>query len=171
MIPCTVLDCNAATVLHATLLLASELDGRQWWCCADTLVENLTVREMLAYTAELKLELEFGAAGKKQRVDLLIEALALEPCQHVRIGSALQRGISGASGACMLCTCIVHMVRKSFEAAMPGSAQGLFLSAAKLHAIWKSSPCAVSCMPVDADVLHLTQPLRAILCVTCTGLD
>jgi ABC-type multidrug transport system ATPase subunit len=62
---------------------------------ADTLLETLTVREMLMYTAELKLELGVSAAEKRARVDALLGQLALEACQHVRIGGAMQRGISG----------------------------------------------------------------------------
>lgn len=62
---------------------------------ADTLVENLTVREMLLYTAEMKLELSVNMAEKKARVDLLTKQLALEACQNVRIGNSMSRGISG----------------------------------------------------------------------------
>ncbi|KAK9905859.1 hypothetical protein WJX75_007710 [Coccomyxa subellipsoidea] len=61
----------------------------------DTLVENLTVREMLLYTAEMKLELSVNMAEKKARVDLLTKQLALEACQNVRIGNSMSRGISG----------------------------------------------------------------------------
>ncbi|CAL8472002.1 g11544 [Coccomyxa elongata] len=61
----------------------------------DTLVENLTVREMLLYTAEMKLELSVNMAEKRERVDLLLKQLALEACQNVRIGNNLSRGISG----------------------------------------------------------------------------
>lgn len=64
--------------------------------CADTLVDNLTVQEMLAYTAEMKLEMGVGMAEKRARVEALLRQLALEPCRNVRIGSSMQRGISGA---------------------------------------------------------------------------
>ena len=99
-------SCRVLKLRHHLVMSAC---GQQCCCCADTLVENLTVREMLAYTAELKLELDFGTAEKKQRVELLIDALALESCQNVRIGSAMQRGISGAWNTCM--PAVVHRHR------------------------------------------------------------
>ncbi|KAK9867775.1 hypothetical protein WJX84_007302 [Apatococcus fuscideae] len=61
----------------------------------DTLVDNLTVREMLMYTAELKLPMSQSLAEKRARVTSIIELLALLPCQNRRIGNAMQRGISG----------------------------------------------------------------------------
>lgn len=62
---------------------------------ADTLIDNLTVQEMLLYTAELKLEASVPLATKLQHVDSLVEQLALGVCRHVRIGNAMTRGISG----------------------------------------------------------------------------
>jgi len=64
---------------------------------ADTLIDNLTVHDMLLYTAELKLRASVPLAVKRQRVDGLIEQLALGACRDVRIGDAMQRGISGAA--------------------------------------------------------------------------
>ncbi|PNW87919.1 hypothetical protein CHLRE_01g007000v5 [Chlamydomonas reinhardtii] len=61
----------------------------------DTLVDSLTVYEMLLYTAELKRPLSEPLASKKEAVDRLIGRLALEKCRDVRIGSPLKRGISG----------------------------------------------------------------------------
>ena len=71
--------------------------------CADTLVDNLTVQEMLLYTAEMKLEMGVGMAEKRARVEALLRQLALEPCRNVRIGGSMQRGISGASCCCAPC--------------------------------------------------------------------
>lgn len=62
---------------------------------ADTLIDNLTVQEMLLYTAELKLKATVPLEAKLRRVDTLIEQLALGVCRHVRIGDAMKRGISG----------------------------------------------------------------------------
>ena len=62
---------------------------------ADTLIDNLTVQEMLLYTAELKLKATVPLEAKLRRVDTLIAQLALELCRHVRIGNAMKRGISG----------------------------------------------------------------------------
>jgi len=64
---------------------------------ADTLIDNLTVHDMLLYTAELKLRASVPLAVTRQRVDGLIEQLALGACRDVRIGDAMQRGISGAA--------------------------------------------------------------------------
>ena len=84
-------------------------------CCTDTLVDNLTVKEMLMYTAELKLPMSQSIEEKRERVKHIIELLALLPCQNRRIGNAMQRGISGGfqllykamqidANACMLST-------------------------------------------------------------------
>jgi ATP-binding cassette, subfamily G (WHITE), member 2 len=61
----------------------------------DTLVDTLTVEEMLMYTAELKLPPTVTREEKQRRVDQLIERLGLGVCRNTRIGSPLQRGISG----------------------------------------------------------------------------
>ncbi len=53
------------------------------------------MREMLLYTAEMKLELSVDMAEKRARVDTLLKQLALEACQNVRIGNSMARGISG----------------------------------------------------------------------------
>ena len=62
---------------------------------ADTLLENLTVSEMLMYTAELKLPLKLTPAAKRERVAVLLQQLALTACQSVKIGGAMNKGISG----------------------------------------------------------------------------
>ncbi|KAK9904972.1 hypothetical protein WJX75_006687 [Coccomyxa subellipsoidea] len=61
----------------------------------DTLLDNLTVEEMLMYTAELKCELRESLGAKREKVAAIIDQLALGGCRGVRIGNALQRGISG----------------------------------------------------------------------------
>ncbi|GLI60770.1 hypothetical protein VaNZ11_003002 [Volvox africanus] len=61
----------------------------------DTLVDTLTVYEMLLYTAELKRPLSEPLASKKEAVESLIARLALEKCRDVRIGTPMKRGISG----------------------------------------------------------------------------
>ena len=61
----------------------------------DSLVDNLTVREMLMYTAELKCPRSEPLAVKKERVEGIVAALNLERCRDTVIGSALHRGISG----------------------------------------------------------------------------
>ena len=63
----------------------------------DTLLANLTVAEMLMYTAELKNPLATPAATKVARVNAVIEQLALAPCRDVRIGSSLARGVAPSS--------------------------------------------------------------------------
>ena len=66
----------------------------------DTLLAELTVREMLLYTAELKCPLSESLAKKRQRVDTLLETLALERCANTMIGDSLARGISGGQVWC-----------------------------------------------------------------------
>lgn len=63
--------------------------------CADTLLDNLTVREMLLYTAELKNPSSQSFEDKAARVDAVLTRLALWCCRNVRIGSPLKRGVSG----------------------------------------------------------------------------
>lgn len=61
----------------------------------DTLLGTLTVQEMLSYTAHLKLPMSVSRSEKRRRVEELIDRLGLMPCKHTRIGSQMQRGISG----------------------------------------------------------------------------
>lgn len=61
----------------------------------DTLVNELTVFNMLLYTAELKLPTSVTRKEKIQRVEEIIEILALQKCRDTVIGNALARGISG----------------------------------------------------------------------------
>lgn len=88
----------------------------------DTLLDVLTVEEMLLYTAELKRPLSEPWAEKKSAVDELLKVLALEPCRHVKIGNPLNRGISGGQAkrvnigiavcvlcCAVLCPCVVYI--------------------------------------------------------------
>ncbi|GIM04796.1 hypothetical protein Vretimale_9300 [Volvox reticuliferus] len=61
----------------------------------DTLVDTLTVYEMLLYTAELKRPLSEPLTSKREAVESLVARLALEKCRDVRIGTPMKRGISG----------------------------------------------------------------------------
>ena len=61
----------------------------------DTLIPELTVREMLLYTAELKCPRSEPLCQKRHRVDQLLETLALTRCARTVIGNAMTRGISG----------------------------------------------------------------------------
>lgn len=70
--------------------------------CADTLLDNLTVYEMLAYTAELKNPMKEPFEKKRAKVDMVIQQLGLNGCRGVRIGSVLARGISGQP-ECIIC--------------------------------------------------------------------
>ena len=70
--------------------------------CADALIENLTVFEMLLYTAELKLDMRMKFLDKCKKVQKVIDQLALNTCRDTRIGSALTRGISGTTTNCSL---------------------------------------------------------------------
>ena len=61
----------------------------------DTLLPELTVREMLLYTAELKCPRAEPLPDKRARVERLLDTLALGGCAGTLIGDALARGISG----------------------------------------------------------------------------
>ena len=61
----------------------------------DTLVDTLTVVEMLMYTAELKRPSSEPHANKEKEVEYLVRSLGLEKCRSVVIGNPLSRGISG----------------------------------------------------------------------------
>jgi ATP-binding cassette subfamily G (WHITE) protein 2 len=61
----------------------------------DTLVGELTVENMLRYTADLKLPSTVSAAEREARVEEVIQMLDLESCRKTVIGGALSRGISG----------------------------------------------------------------------------
>jgi len=61
----------------------------------DSLLETLTVREMLLYTAELKSSHREPLQAKIDRVDSVMSKLQLERCSGVLIGNQLARGISG----------------------------------------------------------------------------
>ena len=69
----------------------------------DTLLDNLTVEEMLMYTAEMKNPVREALATKKAKVALVLEQLALTSCRSVKIGNDLDRGISGGSTAHVGC--------------------------------------------------------------------
>ena len=68
---------------------------------------------MLLYTADLKLPRCMPYKDKVRKVSLIISQLALTTCQHVRIGSSVQRGISGErslpSFGCVKQTPVMHL--------------------------------------------------------------
>jgi len=61
----------------------------------DTLLGELTVDQMLMYTAEMKLPRSLQKEDKRKRVDSVISQLRLEKCRNTVIGNVLRRGISG----------------------------------------------------------------------------
>ena len=82
---------------HVVLLLNHRLFESSLWLhvLADTLLDNLTVYEMLAYTAELKNPMKGPFEKKRAKVEMVIQQLGLNGCRGVRIGNPLARGISG----------------------------------------------------------------------------
>jgi len=62
---------------------------------SDTLVGELTVEQMLSYTASLKLPASTTAGERQDRVEEVITRLDLHSCRNTIIGSNLLRGISG----------------------------------------------------------------------------
>ena len=68
-------------------------------CNADTLLDNLTVYEMLAYTAELKNPMEEPFDKKRAKVEMVIQQLASLAAAACASAAPLARGISGAPPA------------------------------------------------------------------------
>jgi ABC-type multidrug transport system ATPase subunit len=61
----------------------------------DVMYHMLTVRETVAFAANMKLPRRMGRQEKDQRIDHTIRSLGLETVKHSRLGDALHRGISG----------------------------------------------------------------------------
>ena len=64
------------------------------------MIDVLTVKEMLMYTAELKRPQTESYARKEEVVDHFIGSLALDGCKDIKIGNSLNRcGNSLSTGA------------------------------------------------------------------------
>ncbi|KAA0717841.1 ATP-binding cassette sub-family G member 8 [Triplophysa tibetana] len=61
----------------------------------DRLLPHLTVRETLAFVAQLRLPAHFCQKQRDQRVDDVIAELRLRQCAHTRVGNEYVRGVSG----------------------------------------------------------------------------
>ncbi|XP_072041015.1 uncharacterized protein [Amphiura filiformis] len=61
----------------------------------DIFFENLTLRETLVFTACLRLPSTMPYADKLKKVDDIVETLDLRKCLDTKIGSAMDRGLSG----------------------------------------------------------------------------
>ncbi|XP_010995456.3 ATP-binding cassette sub-family G member 8 [Camelus dromedarius] len=61
----------------------------------DQLLPNLTVRETLAFVAQLRLPRTFSQAQRDKRVDSVIAELRLRQCADTRVGNVYVRGVSG----------------------------------------------------------------------------
>ncbi|KAL6044325.1 putative ATP-dependent permease ADP1 [Balamuthia mandrillaris] len=62
----------------------------------DTLLPNLTPRELLRYAARLRLPASMSNKEKDQRVETVIEELGLQKCANTQVGQVgIKRGISG----------------------------------------------------------------------------
>ena len=61
----------------------------------DTLWGTFTVREMMMYTALLKMSSKFSRQQKSGRVDEVIEQMGLTKSRDTKIGGAMVRGVSG----------------------------------------------------------------------------
>eukprot|EP00884_Botryococcus_braunii_P004583 jgi/Botrbrau1/14125/Bobra.182_3s0068.1 len=76
----------------------------------DALLSELTVREMLLYTADLKWPLGSSQHDKAAAVDELISKLGLTTCKNNLVGGVLSRQISG--GECKRTTVGVALVTR-----------------------------------------------------------
>ncbi|XP_077885409.1 ATP-binding cassette sub-family G member 8 isoform X4 [Ictidomys tridecemlineatus] len=61
----------------------------------DQLLPNLTVRETLAFVAQMRLPRSFSQAQRDKRVEDVIAELRLRQCANTRVGNAYVRGVSG----------------------------------------------------------------------------
>eukprot|EP01087_Luapelamoeba_hula_P002611 TRINITY_DN1228_c0_g1_i2.p1 TRINITY_DN1228_c0_g1~~TRINITY_DN1228_c0_g1_i2.p1 ORF type:complete len:769 (+),score=143.42 TRINITY_DN1228_c0_g1_i2:107-2308(+) len=61
----------------------------------DTFFPNLTVRNTISCTAELRLPRKLGKKEKKQRVEEVLSELGLQRCSNTIIGGRFSRGVSG----------------------------------------------------------------------------
>ncbi|XP_006839528.1 PREDICTED: ATP-binding cassette sub-family G member 8 [Chrysochloris asiatica] len=61
----------------------------------DQLLPNLTVRETLAFVAQLRLPRTFSQAQRDKRVDEVVAELRLRQCANTRVGNEYVRGVSG----------------------------------------------------------------------------
>eukprot|EP00005_Dracoamoeba_jomungandri_P000857 CAMPEP_0174252422 /NCGR_PEP_ID=MMETSP0439-20130205/1897_1 /TAXON_ID=0 /ORGANISM="Stereomyxa ramosa, Strain Chinc5" /LENGTH=819 /DNA_ID=CAMNT_0015332953 /DNA_START=175 /DNA_END=2631 /DNA_ORIENTATION=- len=61
----------------------------------DALIGELTVRQNLWFSAQLRLPFSLTCAQKRDRIDGVIKALGLTECEHTRVGTPFLRGISG----------------------------------------------------------------------------
>ncbi|XP_009305364.1 broad substrate specificity ATP-binding cassette transporter ABCG2c isoform X2 [Danio rerio] len=62
----------------------------------DILMGTLTVRENLAFSANLRLSLkEYSSSDKEMRVNSVIQELGLKDCADTKIGTMFLRGVSG----------------------------------------------------------------------------
>ncbi|CAM4725326.1 unnamed protein product [Leuciscus chuanchicus] len=62
----------------------------------DILMGTLTVRENLAFSANLRLSRkEYSSSDKEKRVDSVIQELGLKDCADTKIGTMFLRGVSG----------------------------------------------------------------------------
>ncbi|XP_008056300.1 ATP-binding cassette sub-family G member 8 [Carlito syrichta] len=61
----------------------------------DQLLPNLTVRETLAFIAQMRLPRSFSQAQRNKRVEDVIAELRLRQCADTRVGNTYLRGVSG----------------------------------------------------------------------------
>ncbi|XP_051016974.1 ATP-binding cassette sub-family G member 8 isoform X2 [Acomys russatus] len=61
----------------------------------DQLLPNLTVRETLAFIAQMRLPRTFSQAQRDKRVEDVIAELRLRQCANTRVGNIYVRGVSG----------------------------------------------------------------------------
>ncbi|XP_029414478.1 ATP-binding cassette sub-family G member 8 isoform X2 [Nannospalax galili] len=61
----------------------------------DQLLPNLTVKETLAFVAQMRLPRTFSQAQRDKRVEDVIAELRLRQCANTRVGNTYVRGVSG----------------------------------------------------------------------------
>ncbi|CAD5120741.1 DgyrCDS9300 [Dimorphilus gyrociliatus] len=61
----------------------------------DVLMDMLTVRENIAFSASLRLPKGTTSQQKQNYIDRIVDDLSLSHCQNVKVGTVINRGISG----------------------------------------------------------------------------
>lgn len=103
------LVCESKTAMSADRILTSYVEQH------DTLLGVLTVRETLYYSAKLSMPIETSESDVKARVDIVLHGLGLFSVADNKIGTPIQRGVSGGQKRRVTIACsLVAMPRVLF---------------------------------------------------------
>jgi len=109
---------------------------------SDTLLPELTVREMLSYAATFKL-VHLTRKDISDKVDEVLKSLQLEDCQHTIIGDKMHRGVSGGQAK-----------RVNIGLALLTSPSVIFLDEPTSGLDSKTADAVITCIRKLADMGH-----------------